>query len=945
MKTIKCIFIAAVALITAKAYSQITQPQIIPTSPSAAALQKYTDYPVNLSTGLLDISIPIYTIKSDDISVPIELKYHASGIRYDDATGNIGIGWTLFAGGMVTGIQMGIPDNSTNNFFKAVADIDPYDNGTTIYNDNHGLIDVVNEIKDSEYDIFNYSFLNYSGKFSFPGTTEAVLTPKRNFKVSVSGPSGGGMFSKYPVTIVDDDGISYTFGNNGAVEMPFGNTKTANYMLSEIVSADKSDTVRFTYSGVTTYPPGTAKLFQRLIIDDYVIWYDNWTSSIGNPGINSPVTSGTHYYDGYTYCRLDKITFKTGKLIFDHDSNNLLTKVSVYNNTDSAPVKTAVLTQSTYGEDYYKLDQVDFKDATNTQTYNYKLNYNGIPYKKLSGFDYWGYYNGTPEPLSYVPNFKTYIDGALTNVGPANREPDETAMKQGILNKITYPTGGYSIFTYEAHRYIPSGDIAGGLRIKSIANYDASGNPLGQKWYKYGIGERGKGNLYKAIDPADYCYTYLYAKEDPNPYVVYFDYTYQERTFLPFPAFSNLGSGSSVTYDYVTEYTGDGVNDNGKTVYSYSSDYDQFYGPYVNGRIPLVYRSQSWKAGLLYGKDIYKKISGTYVPVSSLQNNYVSLHEQDYHCLKVVRWLDWPSVGYLNANGLSQDEIKEMFDSNTAFPVNYLIYNQGFVSPYSYADYLLSTGISVLDHSIEITDGVTRTTTYTYDGTYDKPRTVTTTQSDGNTRITQYTYPFDKTSAPYPAMVTRNIIEPVIEQDEYKNSTANFLQSTITDYFSWSGDVIKPVTVSTKTGSAAAEARLHYWGYDNLGNLKAVSMQDGPATMYIWSYNGAYPVAEIKNADTTTVIAALGGRSAIATFRNSNPSNATVASFLAPLRTGTFNNALVSTFTYDPLVGQTSATDPKGDTTYYEYDNFKRLMNIKDKDGNIIKHIDYNYAH
>jgi len=55
------------------------------------------------------------------------------------------------------------------------------------------------------------------------------------------------------------------------------------------------------------------------------------------------------------------------------------------------------------------------------------------------------------------------------------------------------------------------------------------------------------------------------------------------------------------------------------------------------------------------------------------------------------------------------------------------------------------------------------------------------------------------------------------------------------------------------------------------------------------------------------------------------------------------SDAQMTTYTYDPLVGMTSSTDAKSETTYYEYDPFQRLMNIKDKDGNIIKHYDYNY--
>lgn len=54
-------------------------------------------------------------------------------------------------------------------------------------------------------------------------------------------------------------------------------------------------------------------------------------------------------------------------------------------------------------------------------------------------------------------------------------------------------------------------------------------------------------------------------------------------------------------------------------------------------------------------------------------------------------------------------------------------------------------------------------------------------------------------------------------------------------------------------------------------------------------------------------------------------------------------SAQMTTFTYLPLVGIISSMDSKNQVTYYEYDDFQRLINIKDKDGNIVKHTDYHY--
>jgi hypothetical protein len=54
-------------------------------------------------------------------------------------------------------------------------------------------------------------------------------------------------------------------------------------------------------------------------------------------------------------------------------------------------------------------------------------------------------------------------------------------------------------------------------------------------------------------------------------------------------------------------------------------------------------------------------------------------------------------------------------------------------------------------------------------------------------------------------------------------------------------------------------------------------------------------------------------------------------------------NAQMTSYIYSPLVGVTSISDAKNRITYYEYDSFQRLLNIKDKNGSIIKNYSYHY--
>ncbi|HEV2483296.1 MAG TPA: hypothetical protein VGS79_26705, partial [Puia sp.] len=54
-------------------------------------------------------------------------------------------------------------------------------------------------------------------------------------------------------------------------------------------------------------------------------------------------------------------------------------------------------------------------------------------------------------------------------------------------------------------------------------------------------------------------------------------------------------------------------------------------------------------------------------------------------------------------------------------------------------------------------------------------------------------------------------------------------------------------------------------------------------------------------------------------------------------------NAQMTTYTYNPLVGISSQCDVGNRVTYYYYDPLSRLNVVKDQDGNIIKTLGYHY--
>jgi len=184
------------------------------------------------------------------------------------------------------------------------------------------------------------------------------------------------------------------------------------------------------------------------------------------------------------------------------------------------------------------------------------------------------------------------------------------------------------------------------------------------------------------------------------------------------------------------------------------------------------------------------------------------------------------------------------------------------------------------------------------------------------------------------SMIARNMHSPVIQQVQYRNNTLSELK--LANYKLWSNNIAAIENIQAKITTNPLETRLQFTKYDAKGNLVEQQKANDVKEVYLYGYNSMYPVAKILNS-TYDIAKTYVNQSIL-----DNPSDdVTLRNHLNSLRS--ISGALVTTFTYKPLVGMTSQTDANGRTTYYSYDAFNRLQLIKDQDGNIIKKICYNY--
>ncbi|MCD7969083.1 MAG: hypothetical protein LUF87_01860 [Alistipes sp.] len=977
-----CAVLFVLVFLSAKAQTahESNNPDIVPVTPQSAIYQKYLNHQVSEHTGIPEITIPLYELELKGMKIPILLSYHASGVKAIQYDGDLGAGWSINVGGFkVMRTIYGLEDEkyqhySYSNWQSNYAGINDLSSNRD-RNEKDRQLDQFTYAWDTEYDRFSYILPSSSGNFivlngSDSDQITALIAESQQDKIAFT--NGNGVYSFRDLVITDEQGVVYYLGDNDNREYaPMPLFQTIGWPLLKMITTYNEE-VKFEYKGYESML--NMSRINSLIYQE-APFYTNYTGLMENPlqsfvpGAEFPTVNFTDYE--YTGSQLiSKITTPYCKVLFVRKGNpsenvysdeiryrwnQLITAVEVYNNNNE-------LVKSINFE--YELAQ---KNNSNTHNLLKSMTVSGIgqtsakevfqfsyyPRNNYSYSDMWGYggnsnyideFFKTYPPLLYkkyvvaAPDEFKYINQfSLPNgLSFGDRSVKNEPAAEYSLKRITFPTGGFTEYDYEPH--VDDNQIKiGGLRVKRIISKTSeTSNPIITEF------QYSKARFEVLLGNIDFL---------EDIYTLYFWTNYQAST-VGHPA--TAYRGTRTTNFHINPVLGEILSY--RPIYEKVTtlQYDEGQRKY-NGKTVSVYgninfyekREMSGQARILPfmgDNSIGQIIEGTFSR-NFWTNPYLgyspTLMSRTYYDNE-DRIKRTETYNYSNVQKGTFDElrVKERIKINNTAELG--VYGEyDFINfRYDYIHYPLKLGFYRLDGKVttDYTDNgeVRLAESYQYNQNHQLIK-----KTIGNLLSESYKYPVDFTETVYKNMVSANILSPVIESVKYPDYPFNTESSRNKTTYEHRNGMYLPSSILSKTPNVDYRNEITFDRHDAKGNILQCTVLDGISIVYLWSYSGQYPIAEIKNA-TYSQVTNIINETTLNLISNRVEPTASDWLLVEGLRTNpSLADAQVTTYRYKPLVGVLSITGPSGLKNSFEYDALGRLICIKDHYGNVIE--DYQY--
>lgn len=444
---------------------------VIPPSPTAASLGKYAEWPVNLFTGVPQISIPMVTVAGRTVSVPVTLNYHASGIRVSEIPSWVGLGFSLDAGGVITRSIQGLPDDDggyllMRRIYSSPGDMssDPAENA--FMPDSTYRLNVAKGLADSEPDSYNFNAMGRTYKFFIGGDGKVVTQPASNLKIKYHFQGGtsplyvDGTLTSWTVIMEDGTSLEFSVAEN-LINGMFGSSANGSFQANTAwwlrkITSPLDEVVTFYYEEEEIYQDVTYSESDRIKTSNNQ--YMSKTGSVYRGRVRSQ--------------RLSKIETTLDSAIFlaedrlDVVGGSALKEVRLYSKLDGTLTRKFILNHdysvavptpnkfADHPEAKYRLKLSGLIERSGDGNFEKKwaFNYHStkLPNRNSFAQDHWGYYNNAFSNQTFLPPAGPFNPNQHQC---ADRKPNEAVVAE-MLTKISYPTGGYSEFNYEPNSFL-----------------------------------------------------------------------------------------------------------------------------------------------------------------------------------------------------------------------------------------------------------------------------------------------------------------------------------------------------------------------------------------------------------------------------------------------------------------------------------------------------------